>query len=114
MAVNAFLYYTYIVESYDFIFKYSPLSQELIDERYRDLHDFGVGLALTTLLIISILACWGLFITHRAAGSVYHFKRVFQEIRSGNKGERIRLREKDEFKDVADEFNQLMDELQND
>ncbi|MGR9101124.1 MAG: hypothetical protein ACU826_11205 [Gammaproteobacteria bacterium] len=88
MAVNAFLYYTYTVESYDFIFRYSPLSRELIDERYRDPHDFGVDLALSTLLIISYWWAGGLFITHRAAGSVYHFKRVIQEIRSGNKGER--------------------------
>jgi HAMP domain-containing protein len=51
-------------------------------------------------------------LTHRAAGSVYHIKRVIDEIRSGNIKELVHLRPKDEFQDVAKSFNQIMDELQ--
>jgi methyl-accepting chemotaxis protein len=111
-ALNAYLYYSYVVDSYEFIFKYSNLPQDLIDERYSDLLTFGVSLCLATLLIILLIAIWALFMTHRAAGSVYHMKRVIEAIRSGNTKERIHLREKDEFQDVAKSFNQMMDELQ--
>jgi nitrogen fixation/metabolism regulation signal transduction histidine kinase len=61
---------------------------------------------------VVLIAIWALFITHRAAGSVYHIKRVVEAIRSGNLSERVHLREKDEFQDLAQSFNQMMDELQ--
>ena len=108
---NAYLYYNYIVDSYEFIFKFSNLSQDIINDRYKDLYHFGIILILATLMIILIIAAWGLLITHRAADSVYHIKRVIEEIKAGNTQERIRLRKKDEFHEVADAFNQLLDEL---
>jgi nitrogen fixation/metabolism regulation signal transduction histidine kinase len=111
-ALNAYLYYSYVVESYDFILRHSSLSQELIDNRYRDLFQFGVALGIATLLIIVLIAIWALFMTHRAAGAVYHIKRVIEEIKSGNTGARVHLRAKDEFQDVAEAFNGMMDELQ--
>lgn len=110
--LNAYLYYSYVVDSYDFIFKYSSLPPELVDARYRDLFIFGAFLALANFLVILVIAIWALFITHRTAGSVYHMKRVIDEIASGNVKERVHLREKDEFQDVAKSFNLMMDELQ--
>ena len=109
---NGYLYYSYVDDSYRFILKYSSLSQELIDQRHHDLLIFAVALAAITLLITLIMAVWALVISHRAAGAVYHIKRVIEEIRSGNVKERIHLREKDEFKDVAESFNKMMDEMQ--
>ena len=109
---NGYYYYSYVDDSYDFILKYSTLSQELIDERHRDLLVFGVLLGLGTLLITLVVAGWALVITHRAAGSVYGVKRVIEEIRSGNIQARVQLREKDEYQDLASSFNQMMDELQ--
>ena len=111
-ALNAYLYYAYVVDSYDFILKYSSLSKELIADRYRDLYNFGLSLSLATVLIVLIIAILALFVTHRAAGSVYHMKRVIDEIRSGNLKARVHLRPKDEFQDVARSFNEMMDKLQ--
>lgn len=110
---NGYLYYAYVDGSYDLILRYSSLPQELIDERHRDLFVFGISLGLATLLITLIIGAWALVITHRAAGSVYHIKRVIEEIRAGNVKERVHLRKKDEFQDLAKSFNQMMDELQN-
>jgi nitrogen fixation/metabolism regulation signal transduction histidine kinase len=110
--LNGYLYYSYVVDSYDFILRHSTLSKELIDQRYRDLFVFGMSLGAATFVVILIIAVWALFITHRAAGSVYHIKKVIDEIRAGNVGERVRLRKKDEFQEVAQAFNALMDELQ--
>jgi HAMP domain-containing protein len=109
--LNGYLYYSYVVGSYDFILKYSKLPRELVTERYDDLYVFGLSLAAITLLITIVIAIWSLFITHRAAGSVYHIKRVINEIRAGNTEARVHLREKDEFQDLATSFNQMMDEL---
>ena len=111
-AANGYLYYAYVDDSYDFILKYSSLSQELIDARHHDLLVFGVSLGLATLLMTLVIVALALVITHRAAESMDHIRRVIEEIRSGNVKERIHLREKDEFQDLANSFNQMMDELQ--
>jgi HAMP domain-containing protein len=111
-AINAYLYYSYVVGSYEFILKYSSLSQALVDERYRDLYNFALALGLATLLIIVVIAIWAVFVTHRAAGAVHHLKLVIDDIRAGNVQARVHLRQKDEFQDVAVSFNQMMDELQ--
>jgi nitrogen fixation/metabolism regulation signal transduction histidine kinase len=111
-ALNGYLYYDYVVDSYDFILKYSKLSQELIDGRYQDLRNFGLVLAIATLLITLAIAVWALFVSHRAAGAVYHMKRVIDEIKAGNVAQRVHLRDKDEFQDLGRSFNELMDHLQ--
>jgi len=110
--VNGYLYHSYVVGSYDFILKYSTLPPELIANRYHDLYIFGLSLAGITLLITLVIAVWSLFVTHRAAGAVYHIKKVIEDIRAGNATARVHLREKDEFQDLASSFNQMMDELQ--
>ena len=111
-AFNGYLYYAYVDDSYEFILRYSSLTPELIEERHRDLYVVGVALGLATLVITFIIAAWAVIVTHRAAGSVYHITRVVEEIRSGNVHERVRLRDKDEFQELAQSFNQMMDELQ--
>jgi len=110
-ALNGYLYYAYVVDSYDLILRYSSLSQDLRDQRYQDLLVFGASLGVATLAATLAVAIWALFATHRAAGSVYHIKRVLDEIRSGNTSARVRLREKDEFQDLARSFNEMMDGL---
>ena len=67
---------------------------------------------MVDLLIVLVISIWSLFVTHRAAGSVYHMKRVIDEIRSGNTRQRIQLRKKDEFQDLAKSINGMLDELQ--
>jgi HAMP domain-containing protein len=112
MALNGYLYYQYVVDSYDFILNYSSLPEDLKEQRYADLLVFGTSLSVATLAATFAVAIWALFATHRAAGSVYHLKRVIDEIRAGNADARVHLREKDEFQEVARAFNELMDQLQ--
>lgn len=110
-AINGYLYYIYVVDSYDFILRHSNLPQQLVDDRYLDLRNFGLALGLVTLVIMLMITAWSIAVTHRAAGAVYHMKRVMEEIRAGNTRQRVRLRPKDEFQDVAQSFNRMMDEL---
>jgi HAMP domain-containing protein len=112
MTLNGYLYYSYVADSYGFILRHSSLPQDVIDDRYRELFVLWVSLTLISLLIILIIATWTLFLTHRAAGPVYHMKRVINEIRAGNANVRVHLRKKDEFQDLATSFNDMMDELQ--
>lgn len=110
-ALTGYLYYTYVVDSYDVILRHSSLPQELRDQRYQDLQMFGASLGIATIVATLAVSLWALFITHRAAGSIYHLRRVIDEIRAGNLSARVHLREKDEFQDLARAFNEMMDRL---
>lgn len=112
IAINSYLYYAYVAGSYDFILKHSSLSKELVDERYRELFQLWASFGLLSFLVLLVIAIYGLIVTHRAAGAIYHINRVIDEIKSGNTNERIHLRKKDEFQDLAKSFNEMMDKLQ--
>lgn len=112
IGTTTYLTYAYIADSYAFIFKHSQLPQDLIAARYNDLYQFLVSLGLLNLAIVMVVAAWTLLQTHRAAGAIFHIKRVIGEIRSGNLAARVRLRQKDEFQDLARAFNEMLDELQ--
>jgi len=112
IGTTAYLTYAYVADSYAFIFKHSQLPQDLVTARYSDLYQFLVSLSVLNLAIILVVAAWTVLLTHRAAGAIFHIKRVIRDIRSGNLAARVRLRKKDEFQDLARSFNDMMDELQ--
>ncbi len=112
IATTAYLSHAYVADSYAFILKHSSLPQELVSARYTDLYKFLLSLSLLNGVIVLVVAGWALLLTHRAAGSIFHMKRVIADIRAGNPAARISLREKDEFQDLARAFNEMMDELQ--
>lgn len=111
LLLNAYLYYIYVVESYGFIFKFSKLPKDMMDSRYSDLFTFGMSLTIITLIVLMLISTWVLVLTHRAAGSIYHMKKVVDEARSGNTSVRVHLREKDHFQDFAVSLNQLLDSV---
>lgn len=53
-----------------------------------------------------------IILSHRAAGPMYRFKKTFEQIRGGDMAARIHLRPHDDFQDVAQEFNLMMDQVQ--
>ena len=66
---------------------------------------FMVVFAMLFVVIISIL------FTHRIAGPMYRFEQAFNAMINGNIGYRIKLRKKDEGKELADKINRFNDML---
>jgi len=66
---------------------------------------FMVVFAMLFVVIISIL------LTHRIAGPMYRFEQAFNEMINGNIGYRIKLRKKDEGKELAEKINRFNDML---
>ncbi|HNV86131.1 MAG TPA: methyl-accepting chemotaxis protein [Candidatus Omnitrophota bacterium] len=55
---------------------------------------------------------WGsIFISHKIAGPLYHFNRIFKELKAKNLTARVRLRKYDEGKKIAETFNEAVLEL---
>jgi len=74
---------------------------------------YGV-LALCALALVMALSLSILFVlfSHRIAGPVMRIQRTFEDALHGDLTQRIRLREKDELRETADQLNHMLDSLQ--
>ena len=72
-----------------------------------------IGMLIVGLsALITLIFCGAtIIVSHRAAGPMYRFRKVFEAIDSASSQERIRLRAKDDFQDVAEAFNLMMDRI---
>lgn len=61
--------------------------------------------------VIVIMSCTSVFITHKMAGPVYRLKRILAEVSRGNLDITIRLRKKDDLKDLAEGINLVIDDF---
>ena len=85
---------------------------DIMESLEEDLKNFAFTLLMLSLLAFCGLAYYLLVITHRAAGAAYHIHRVIKEIQNGKLTSRVHLREKDEYQELAESFNALMDQMQ--
>ena len=109
--LNAAIFYSYVHENYEMFLELTPMSDEARELLTSELREILLRLGLLSLGFILIIAGVGLVLSHRAAGPMYAFRRVFRQIREGDHKARIHLRPKDHFQQVAAEFNQMMDSL---
>ncbi len=103
------IFYSYMKENYAILVDLSPMSDDAKSQLYRELHQVLIILSSCSVAFIGMVSFFGLVFSHRTAGPLYHFKRVFREIESGNRKARVKLRPKDDFQDVASAFNHMMD-----
>lgn len=112
-ATSALVFFLYISENYALLVDLSPMTDEAKMLLETELQEIWIILLLASVGFVSLVAIWGLFISHRTAGPLYQFKQVFQSIHGGNTSKRIRLRPNDDFQDVAQSFNEMMDRIEN-
>lgn len=64
-----------------------------------------------SIALISLIAVGYIFLSysHKIAGPMFRIKRVFQQVKKGDLSERVMFRSKDELKDIAVEFSEMMD-----
>lgn len=70
--------------------------------RAHGLYIFLIGVGISTL---------SLFLSHRIAGPLFRFEKSIEEIIKGNLSFRIKLRKKDEAKELADAMNRMIETL---
>lgn len=62
-------------------------------------------------LVAVILSTTSIFVTHKIAGPVYRFRKVLSEVSAGNLEISIKLRKRDDLKDLAEDLNNVINEL---
>jgi len=65
----------------------------------------------TCILGLAITFGLSLFFSHFVAGPIYRFERILDDMKGGKLNMHVKLRKHDEFKDVADSFNQALSSL---
>ena len=68
-----------------------------------------VGAVLALHIVAVVLL--GLIMSLKVAGPVYRLKKTMSEVAKGNINMRVSLRDGDQFTDMADRFNEMMDTL---
>ncbi len=109
---NIFVFYHFVSENYKILVDLSPMEDEAKTQLYRELHRILFLMGGFSIFFVIVVSLLGLVLSHRTAGPMFQFKRVFQSIQSGNLDTRIHLRPKDDFQDVAHECNRMIDYLQ--
>ncbi|MFH1798933.1 MAG: methyl-accepting chemotaxis protein [Candidatus Omnitrophota bacterium] len=69
-------------------------------------------LLLRMLFLTPLVAVIGLVLSHRIAGPIYSMKKFLKNVSDGDYSIRLRLRKKDEMKDVAEALNHLVEKLE--
>ena len=100
-------------------FSVSQLEDRLVKESKLPLDSNQLGQALlpgvilAELISIFVVAFICIFVTHTIAGPVYRMERVTHSIGEGDLTNFIKLRPKDELKDLADSMNEMTMGLRN-
>jgi methyl-accepting chemotaxis protein len=73
-----------------------------------ELNRLNTVIVHTSILALAIVFGLSLFFSHFIAGPIYRFEKTLEEMRSGNLSIQVKLRKHDEFKEVAELFNQAL------
>ncbi len=65
----------------------------------------------STLIGVLLVCLFGIFYSHRIAGPLFNLKRMLKQLGEGNFQLNMHIRKTDEFHDVEESFNQMMDNL---
>jgi len=62
--------------------------------------------------LIALCGIYSIFITHKMAGPIFVLNRMASEVNNGNLTTRARLRKGDDLVEVADSFNNIVDDME--
>jgi HAMP domain-containing protein len=87
-------------------------SAHLSIKETRELLNTGVKVAgLVTFVAVLIFGFWSMIDAHRIAGPMHRLHRLLHEIGEGNLTHEIQFRRKDEFSEIADASDRLVDQF---
>jgi methyl-accepting chemotaxis protein len=106
------LFYNFARESYDLIIELSNVSKETQFTMHQQLGKVIFVQGLITFIFLFCIGLVGILFSHRVAGPLYKLKAAFERVKMGEHQLRIYFRKYDEFQDVAQEFNKMLDQMQ--
>ena len=87
---------------------YPILMQPFYDAFLPILANFFYKIAIYVLFVVLISA----ILSHKMAGPIYRFEQTCKAIAKGDFSQRVHLRKGDQFVELQDEFNKMMDRVE--
>ncbi len=109
--LNLFVFYYFVFKHYDEFLRLSLIEENIKLLLYQQLNVVVVFLALFSVFFLFVTALVGIVYSHQTVGSIYNIHKTIKVISEGDRSARIKLRPNDEFQDLADSFNKMMDSL---
>lgn len=111
VVIYSTLTYHYFRENYTLLVDLSPMTIEAKAVLYAELHAFIMQIGTISILFIIGIGFLGIIVSHKTAGAVFHFNKIFKSILGGNLRARVNLRPGDDFQEEAKNFNLMMDKI---
>lgn len=87
-------------------------NRDVLDDTKKNLsRDVLIILALNLIVSLLIVNVMFLFISHRIAGPMFRFRRAFRNVKDRDLSDIIYLRTKDQMKELADEYNDMLKDI---
>jgi nitrate/nitrite-specific signal transduction histidine kinase len=106
------LFYNYAKQSYDLIIELSKVPKETQLMMHQELGRVMLVQGLITFVFLFCIGMIGILFSHRVAGPLYKLKTAFERVKMGEHQLRIYFRKYDEFQEVAQSFNKMLDQIQ--
>ena len=105
----AILYY-FLKQNYELLVKYAGLEPEITTLLFRELRILIAVIGVTFAVYLLGTLILGIAFSHRIAGPLFAVKRTIRDLNAG-KDVRLKLRKGDEWQDLVDEFNAMVEKL---
>lgn len=109
---NAMFFYFFTQENYALLVDMVDMTEQAKNLLHSELNHITFYLLLCSFVFITILCLWSIVLSHRIAGPIYKMKKTMRSIIAGNHQERLYFREKDEFQELPQLFNEMLDSLE--
>lgn len=109
----SFIYPLIVYNIFDFFIRYAesdPRGPQLAMLK-QSRNDILILLGLLEFTFFALTLLVTLFLAHRIAGPLHKLKMLFAKVRDGDLSNDLQLRKSDHFKDVAQEYNLMLEQL---
>ena len=107
---TVFILYYFLSQNYLFLVKYAGLDTQITQLLSHELRVLIAVIGLTFAIYLVGTVVLGVLFSHRIAGVIYALKRTIHAIEEGQ-DVKLNLREKDEFQDLVNAFNAMVERL---
>ena len=111
ITVTASVLYYFLNENYTLLVKYAVLDEQIAAILTHEMALLVKVIVTTFVLFLIGLTALGVSFSHRIAGPLYALRRTITDINSGKANARLKLRTGDEFMELQDNFNKMVDKL---
>ncbi len=104
-----------LIMSFELVFTLNEIFDQhpvLLQPLYDHFPSLAYGFIYKIIIYVIFVILISAILSHRMAGPVYRFEQTCKAIAKGDFSQRVRLRKGDQFTELQDDFNKMMDRVE--